>query len=129
MPIVSQGRRRPQRVRVLELLHVHALERLLDGLLQRIAAGEVVLEVGRQHGDARPLLGVTALEMETGQVVLFQGKATLFATGSEVAVALEARETLQAAGVPTAVVSVPCWELFWDQPAEYRARVIGRGAS
>jgi transketolase len=56
-------------------------------------------------------------------------RATLFATGSEVAVALEARETLQAAGVPTAVVSVPCWELFWDQSAEYRARVIGRGTA
>jgi transketolase len=56
-------------------------------------------------------------------------RATIFATGSEVAVALEARETLQAAGVPTAVISVPCWELFWDQPAEYRARIIGRGTA
>jgi len=53
-------------------------------------------------------------------------RATIFATGSEVAVALEARETLQAAGVPTAVISVPCWELFWQQEAAYRAKVIGR---
>ncbi len=56
-------------------------------------------------------------------------RATLFATGSEVAVALEARATLQAAGVPTAVVSVPCWELFWKQDAAYRAAVIGRGTA
>ena len=56
-------------------------------------------------------------------------RATVFATGSEVAVALQARETLQAAGVPTAVISVPCWELFWDQSAEYRERIIGRGTA
>ena len=56
-------------------------------------------------------------------------RATIFATGSEVAVALAARETLQAAGVPTAVVSVPCWELFWQQEAGYRATVIGRGTA
>jgi transketolase len=56
-------------------------------------------------------------------------KATIFATGSEVAVALEARGLLQADGVPTAVVSVPCWELFWAQPADYRATVLGRGTA
>ncbi len=56
-------------------------------------------------------------------------RATIFATGSEVAVALDARETLEAEGVPTAVVSVPCWELFWEQPAEYRAKIIGRGTA
>jgi transketolase len=56
-------------------------------------------------------------------------RATIFATGSEVAVALQARETLQAAGVPTSVISVPCWELFWDQSAEYRERIIGRGTA
>ena len=56
-------------------------------------------------------------------------RATIFATGSEVAVALEAREALQTERVPTAVVSVPCLELFWDQPAEYRARIVGRGTA
>jgi transketolase len=34
---------------------------------------------------------------------------------------------LQAAGVPTAVVSMPCWELFEQQDEAYRAEVIGRG--
>jgi transketolase len=56
-------------------------------------------------------------------------RATIFATGSEVGVALEAREMLQAAGVPTAVISVPCWELFWAQDPAYRAKVIGRGTA
>ena len=54
-------------------------------------------------------------------------QVTLMATGSEVQVALEARETLQAEGIPTAVISMPCWELFEEQDAAYRAEVIGRG--
>jgi transketolase len=52
---------------------------------------------------------------------------TLLATGSEVAVALHARRVLQAEGVPTAVVSMPCWELFEAQDAAYRAAVLGVG--
>jgi transketolase len=54
-------------------------------------------------------------------------KVTLLATGSEVALALAARETLQASGTPTAVVSMPSWELFTGQDAEYRASVLGAG--
>ena len=52
-------------------------------------------------------------------------KATLIATGSELAIALAARETLQAAGIPTAIVSLPSWELFDKQDAAYRAQVLG----
>jgi transketolase len=51
---------------------------------------------------------------------------TLLATGSEVALALEARARLQAQGIPTAVVSMPCWELFDAQDDAYRAAVLGR---
>jgi transketolase len=54
-------------------------------------------------------------------------RVTLFATGTEVALAVAARETLEAEGVPTRVVSVPCWELFDQQPAAYREQVLGRG--
>lgn len=53
-------------------------------------------------------------------------RATILATGSEVAVALKARALLQADGIPTAVVSMPCWELFEQQDATYRASVIDR---
>ncbi|MBP2315431.1 transketolase [Azospirillum soli] len=53
-------------------------------------------------------------------------RATLLATGSEVAIAREARRILQAEGIPTAVVSMPCWELFEEQDATYRQQVIGR---
>jgi transketolase len=54
-------------------------------------------------------------------------RATVFATGSEVAVALNARSMLQAGGVPTAVVSMPCWELFDEQDPRYQQQVIGEG--
>jgi transketolase len=52
---------------------------------------------------------------------------TLLATGSEVALALQARTQLQADGVPTAVVSMPCWELFDAQDEAYRAAVLPPG--
>jgi transketolase len=52
-------------------------------------------------------------------------RATLIATGSEVHLALAAREALEAAGIPTAVVSLPCWELFAAQDEGYRSQVLG----
>jgi len=48
----------------------------------------------------------------------------LLATGSEVQLALAARDELQAGGIATRVVSLPCWELFDRQPQEYRDQVI-----
>lgn len=54
-------------------------------------------------------------------------KVTLLATGSEVEIAMAARDTLQADGIPTAVVSMPIWELFDAQDAAYRASVLGEG--
>jgi transketolase len=48
----------------------------------------------------------------------------LLATGSEVSLALEAREKLQAEGIPTRVVSLPCWELFEEQSEDYRSEVV-----
>jgi transketolase len=48
----------------------------------------------------------------------------LLATGSEVHLALAAREELQAGGVAARVVSMPCWELFDRQPQHYRDQVL-----
>ncbi len=56
-----------------------------------------------------------------------EAKATLFATGTEVPLALAAADQLEAEGTPTRVVSVPCFELFFQQPKAYQASVIGRG--
>jgi transketolase len=54
-------------------------------------------------------------------------RVTLLATGSEVALAMDARAILQAKGIPTAVVSMPCWELFETADEGYRSSVLGTG--
>jgi transketolase len=54
-------------------------------------------------------------------------QVTLIATGSEVELALKARELLKTKGVAAAVVSMPCWELFDQQDAAYRKSVLGEG--
>ena len=51
----------------------------------------------------------------------------LIATGSEVEIALEARRRLQAEGIGTRVVSMPCMELFAEQDEVYRKRVLPAG--
>ena len=51
-------------------------------------------------------------------------KVILIATGSEVQIALAARDELQAAGTPTRVVSMPCVEWFAEQQAAYREEVL-----
>jgi transketolase len=53
-----------------------------------------------------------------------QPEVILLATGSEVQLALEARDELEAGGIRTRVVSMPCWELFDRQPLEYREQVL-----
>ncbi|MEO0322397.1 MAG: transketolase [Myxococcota bacterium] len=52
-------------------------------------------------------------------------QATILATGSEVEIAMAARDQLASAGVSTAVVSMPSWERFAAQDAAYRAEVLG----
>ncbi|SCW85502.1 transketolase [Ancylobacter rudongensis] len=54
-----------------------------------------------------------------------EAQVTLFASGSEVSLVMKAREQLEAQGVPTRVVSVPCFELFLNQPEESRRQVVG----
>ena len=54
-------------------------------------------------------------------------QAILMATGSEVEVALAARDLLEAEGIGTRVVSVPCMELFAAQDEAYRKRVLPAG--
>ena len=52
-------------------------------------------------------------------------RVVLLATGSECAIADEARQTLEAAGAPTRLVSLPCWALFDEQEPAYRESVLG----
>jgi transketolase len=54
-----------------------------------------------------------------------QRQITLLATGSEVSVAMAAREALAQDGIRAAVVSMPCWEIFDKAPKEYQDVVLG----
>jgi transketolase len=55
-----------------------------------------------------------------------QPAASLWATGSEIEIALKARETLEAAGIPARVISAPSLELFARQDEKYQASLIGQ---
>jgi len=103
------------------------------------------LAVSRKNGPSGMVLtrqGVPLLRGEAeaenksakGAYVLAEGeggarKVTLMATGSEVSIAMAAREALQAEGISTAVVSMPSWELFEEQDAAYRDAVLGPGTA
>jgi transketolase len=52
-------------------------------------------------------------------------KVSIFASGSEVEIAVNAAKALEAKGIATRVVSVPCFELFAEQSDEYRSAIIG----
>jgi transketolase len=52
-------------------------------------------------------------------------RATILATGSEVSLAMAARDRLAGEGIAVAVVSMPCWELFERQDETYRRAVLG----
>ena len=52
-------------------------------------------------------------------------EVTIFATGSEVEIALGAKKLIEAAGHAARVVSVPSFELFADQSVDYQAEIIG----
>ncbi len=92
------------------------------------ADGPSVLALTRQGvptvrdagGDNRCARGAYILKEAVGV-----RKATLIATGSEVEIALEAASLLQADGIGTAVVSMPCQELFDQQDVAYKRDVLG----
>lgn len=65
-----------------------------------------------------------------GAYVLIEAKKerqiTLIATGSEVSLAVDAQKQLAKKNISTAVVSMPCWELFEKQTLEYQQKVLGK---
>ena len=94
------------------------------GPVSLVFARQTLPAVRREHAsDNRSARGAYVLADAAGGA----RAVTLLATGSEVALALQARERLQAEGVPTAVVSMPCWELFEAQDVAYRAAVLPPG--
>ena len=96
-----------------------------SGPCSLIFARQELPPVRGKVGENRSRLGAYVLaEAEDGA-----RRATILATGSEVGVALRARTLLQAEGVPTAVVSMPCWELFEQQDRAYQEHVVGHGTA
>jgi len=91
--------------------------------------GPTALALTRQNVPTfdREALGATGT-VEKGAYVLADSDGTpdviLMGTGSEVHLALEARETLAAEGIAARVVSMPCWEAFDDQTEAYRRKVL-----
>jgi transketolase len=92
--------------------------------------GPVALSMSRQkvatldRSDLAPASGV-----ERGAYTLWESSGTpdliLIATGAEVGLALEAgRRVADENGTDVRVVSMPCWELFEEQPASYRDEVL-----
>jgi transketolase len=71
-------------------------------------------------GENRSARGAYVLAEATGE-----RQVTLLATGSEVSLAMTARDALAGTGIRAAVVSMPCWELFEGQSEDYRKAVLG----
>ena len=74
-------------------------------------------EFGSAEGVAKGGYVLAEASSGTPQVILM-------GTGSEVQIAVAAREVLEADGVPTRVVSLPCWEWFAEQDEAYRNEVL-----
>ena len=89
--------------------------------------GPTVLVLSRQGLPVLDRTGSEGLVGRGGYVLREGDDVVLVATGSEVAVALGAAEALAADGTSARVVSLPCWEAFFAQEAEYRAQVLGEG--
>jgi transketolase len=74
-------------------------------------------KTGTGRADAEAAPNVVAGEPTTPALIII-------ATGSEVSLALAARDALQQEGVPVRVVSMPCWESFEEQDESYRNEVL-----
>ena len=86
------------------------------------AHGPTVLVFSRQD---LPVLDPARLNVAAGAAIVAPGDdAAIVATGSEVEVALAARDHLMANGIAARVVSMPCWELFRSQSETFRTRVL-----
>jgi transketolase len=92
--------------------------------------GPVALVLARQALPNLPETAACGDAPARGGYVLWEPDSTpqlvLLATGSEVHLVLAAARRLRAEGAAARVVSLPCWELFEQQDADYRERVLPR---
>jgi len=75
-----------------------------------------------------PFLGERDAPIGKGAYVIADAPGTpdaiLIASGSEVGLAIDAKKILDASGIATRVVSMPCWNFFEDQPQAYRDSIL-----
>ncbi len=124
--------------------HVASLRAMPNLLVFRPADGVEAAECWRLAIDSRTAPSIMALSRQKTPAVRTSAaenlsakgayeliaasgpaKVTLFASGTEIGLAVEAQKTLETEGVPTRVVSTPCWELFDKQTPAYQAKTIG----
>ncbi len=91
--------------------------------------GPTVLALTRQD---LPVMAVAGDHVSHGAYILAEAESgkpdiALLATGSEVSLALKARDLLAGEGIQARVVSMPCWELFDAQPESFRVSVLPSG--
>ena len=79
------------------------------------------LAPARKDYEEKNLVSYGAYELVSAS----DAKVSIFASGSEVEIALKAAADLKVKGISTRVVSVPCFELFKEQPETYRKAIIG----
>lgn len=103
-----------------------ALDRAERPTALALSRQKVALIDRKRYADARGLhRGAYILaEAENKQGRAVTPKLILIATGSEVGLAVGAREKLTSQGIPTRVVSMPCWEFFDAQSPKYRESVL-----
>ena len=91
--------------------------------------GPSILALSRQNLPQLRLTPAANLSALGGYVLQesSEPRVCLIATGSEVCIAAEARTLLEARGIATRLVSMPCWELFEQQPQAYRDSVLPGG--
>jgi transketolase len=97
-----------------------ALENRHEPSILALTRQALPLQRTEAHSENRSAKGAYVLAEADGE-----RQVTLLATGSEVAIAIDARVALAASGIRAAVVSMPCWELFEKQDAAYQKSVLG----
>lgn len=145
---IGLGEDGPTHQPVEQLMALRAIPNLLDlrpgDPAETAVAWKVAVE--REHGPSFLSLtrqGIPCLEragpegaegLRRGAYVLQEASGgspalILLASGSELHMAVEARNTLEAEGIPTRVVSFPSWRLFQEEDPEYRDAVLPPGVT
>ena len=126
--------------------HLAALRAIPNLLVMRPADGVETMEcwqLALDHADRPTLLAFSRQDVptvrttHTAENLSAKGayelvgdagaKLTFLATGSEVGLAMQARALLAKDGIPSRIVSMPCWALFEEQSPQYREKVLGPG--